>query len=86
MTRLAELRELTRIRILTFLIKRYGADASNKRPLRIAPRPPAMVRETFCIVDDPIYHGPRDAAKIRSLLDCMYATNRRTVRRWRLWV
>ena len=75
-----------RIRILTILIKQYGEVTGIGHPKRTAPRPRAVVRETFCVVGDPIYHGPRDAATIRSLLDRMYATNRRTVRRWRLWV
>lgn len=75
-----------RIRILTLLIKRYGMEADVRRPVRPVPARPAVVRETFCIVADPVYHGPRDAANIRSLLDRMYATNRRRVRRWRLWV
>ena len=72
-----------RIRILTLLIKRYGMEADVRRPVRPVPAQPAVVRETFCIVANPVYHGPRDAAKIRSLLDRMYATNRRRVRRWR---
>ena len=74
-----------RIRILTVLIKRYGMVGDIERPLRPVPARPALVRETFCIVADPVYHGPRDAAKIRSLLDRMYATNRRRVRRVRRW-
>ena len=75
-----------RIRILTFLLKRYGEFAGIEQPERTAPRSRAVVRETFCVVADPVYHGPRDVVKIRSLLDRVHAANRRRVRRWRLWV
>ena len=75
-----------RIRILTFLLKRYGGLAGRELPERTAPRSRAVVRETFCVVADPVYHGPREVAKMRSLLDRVHAANRRRVRRWRLWV
>ena len=75
-----------RIRILTFLLKRYGEVTGFDLPERTAPRSRAVVRVTFCVVADPVYHGPRDVAKIRSLLDRVHAGNRRRVRRWRLWV
>ena len=75
-----------RIRILTFLLKRYGELAGSELPEWTAPQSRAVVRETFCIVADPVYHGPREVAKIRSLLDRVHAANRRRVRRWRLWV
>lgn len=75
-----------RIRILTFLIKRYGMQVDVRRPLRTVPRQPTVVRETFCIVAHPVYCGPREVAEIRSLLDRVHVANRRRVRRWRLWV
>ena len=75
-----------RIRILTFLLKRYGGLCGRELPERTAPRSRAVLRETFCVVADPVYHGPREVAKMRSVLDRVRAANRRRVRRWRLWV
>ena len=75
-----------RIRVLTFLLKRYGGIAGSELPEWTARRSQAVVRETFCVVADPVYHGPREVARIRSLLDRLHAANRRRVWRWRLWV
>ncbi len=74
-----------RIRILTFLLRRYGGLAGSGLPERTAGRPRAVRRETFCVVAGPVYHGPREVAKMRSLLDHVQAANRRCVRRWRLF-
>jgi hypothetical protein len=75
-----------RIRILSFLLARYGPGAASER---LIPGPRAYLRQvspvTFCIVEAPAESPPRPrrllAPKLREIARCNAASRRR----WRFW-
>ncbi len=78
-----------RVRILGFLMRRYGDGAAGAAVHRALPaRATQMVyRPTLCLLDPSDDHAPRDRARLARTLRAIHRSNTESAdrRRWRWW-